>query len=60
MSAFIILFCTGLSAYWISRARILMHGSEDEIRRTLDGDLARGRKFLLRLRLFVTPVQMAG
>jgi hypothetical protein len=61
MSAIIIFFSTGLLFYWISRMRILWHGSKDEINAVLWDDLLRGRRFLLVLRsVFMPPNELAG
>ena len=61
LSALIVSFCTALVIYWASRAAILLHGSEDEITKTLEHDLRRGHGLFLGLRsIFVPPVQLAG
>lgn len=49
MPAIIIFISTGLLVYWISRMRILWHGSEVEIHQTLGTDLLWFRTFMLRL-----------
>ena len=58
-SALIIVFCTGQLIYWISRTKLLLHGSEDQIWRTLESDLARGRRLLMGLKSLV-PSHVAG
>jgi hypothetical protein len=61
MPAIIIFISTGLLIYWISRVRILQHGSEDEIHATLETDLLRVRRFVLGLRsVFMPTVLLAG
>jgi hypothetical protein len=50
MRAIIVFFSAGLLVYWISRVRILLHGSEAEIRETLKRDLMFGRRFVLWVR----------
>jgi len=52
---------TGLMVYWISRMRILWHGSDDHIDTILAGDLALGRRIITGLwPAFIGPIQMAG
>lgn len=60
MSPTIIFISTGLLVYWMSRLRVLRHGSEDEINQALDRDLLSCRRILLRFRsMFMLPT-MAG
>jgi hypothetical protein len=49
----IVLCSAGLFVYWIARALLFAHGSEEEIERVLESDLRRGRRFLLTLRILL-------
>ena len=46
---------------WVSRMRLLWHGSDEEIKAILENDLLKGRRFVLGLRsIFMPTIQLAG
>jgi hypothetical protein len=60
MSSIVLFFAPLLLAYFVSRTRLLLKGSEDEINGVLDVDLSLWHRFLSGLRSWLEPLQLAG